>query len=155
MPLLPQLAKIGTLRPYIRGWVARGYSANRIQGLAREMGLGIRRQVLLNIMREDREAQAAPRRFSSIRPDFRPSEAFYDEATRPQLERYATRFFYRIQLEGQEAVIRGSLTVHHAERLTRGALEGIARGLLTRRERYGNVRIHELSFIAGSVDNAA
>ena len=109
--------------PIIRRGVREGVSANRIQRLLQDHGLGIRRTNLLEIVRRERGVAAAGERLRFIPKGLRPDPSRLPEA----LTRLLRRFSFTVRIRGSDPrtgeTLERFVNVASDEVLTRGELE--------------------------------
>lgn len=131
-PLSLQLSRrVRQLLPVIRGGVASGLSSRAINDAIRNStGSGIRRQVLLDIMREIRGIQQAGDRLKNVRLDRVPDPSRVRRALTPIRREFGST----VRISGLDLNTGQSLTRHvtvtHDAVLTRGEIEDIALGFL-------------------------
>ena len=129
------------LLPIIESGVAAGLSSRAINAAIKTAtGTGVRRQVLLDIMREMRGIQTAGESLQFVRFDRAPNPARVPTALTPIRRAFGST----VRIEGRflstgERVVR-HVQVTHDSVLTRGEIEDIAAGFLEDEEsEYGIV----------------
>lgn len=126
-PLLSLLGAAARLAyPYLRGAVRAGISSRRVIRTLQTLGLGVRRQTVLNIMRADRSIMEFGRRLRFLRMDASPSVRRIPFA----LTKLSRRFSFLLDVSGfdvetQEAVIK-RITISSSKTLPRGVLQNTA-----------------------------
>lgn len=120
------------LLPSIRGGVAAGLGSRAINAaITAATGTGIRRQVLLDIMREIRGVQAAGERLQFVRLDRVPDPTRVPTALTPIRRAFGSTVRVEgVLLDTGERAVR-HVQVTHDDILTRGQIEDIAAGFIT------------------------
>lgn len=111
---------------YIKEKLQEGLSANKILETLKQLGVGIRRQDFLSMVREVREEPTTKSAMASIRKDRIISEKHYIQNDSYKRDKYYTIFSvtYIDNATGKENNIL--VGVYHNELMQRGALENIA-----------------------------
>lgn len=131
----PFIASLGSrarsLLPIIQSGVSSGLGSRAINdAIRRATGTGLRRQTLLDIMRQLRGIEEAGERLRFVRRDRTPDPTRVPEA----LTSIRRRFGSTVRIEGVLADTGERITQHvqvtHDEPLTRGELEDTAAGFI-------------------------
>lgn len=131
-PLIASLSsRVRRLLPIIESGVAAGLSSRSIMAaITAAEGVGIRRQTLLDIMREVRGIEAFGETLKNVRLDRAPDISRIPRA----LTAIRRRFGSTVRVEGILADTGEAITRHvqvtHDDVLTRGQIEDIATGFL-------------------------
>lgn len=150
IPLLATLnVAARTAYPIIKAGVARGLSANRIQSILRDQGLGIRRQVLLDIVRAETGLERAQAALKFVGLDRIPNPARLPQA----LTRIRRKYSFVVRVAGSAIETGQSLiqnvTVTLDTVLTRREIERLAeQAILDNTVTYG-LEIDSVTLISG------
>jgi hypothetical protein len=139
IPLLATLsATARAAYPIIKGGVARGLSANAIQGVLRAQSLGIRRQTLLDIIRAENNIERAQAALRYVGLNRIPNPNRLPQA----LTRLRRRYSFVVEIAGRaietgESILQ-NVTVSLDTVLTRGEIERLAEeAVLSNMQTYG------------------
>lgn len=112
--------------PIIQRGIREGLSANAIQKVLRDSGLGVRRTSLLEVVRAERGVQEAGERLRFLRPDRRPDPSRLPLAITKQRRLYS----YTIRIRGADPFTAEPFerwfNVSSDQLLTRNDVEAIA-----------------------------
>lgn len=149
-PLISTLSKAARAAlPIIQRGVREGLSGNSILSALRASGMGIRRQVLLDIIRAERGIISAGKHLSSIRLGFVPDPRRLPDA----LTKMRRSFSFTVRIRGTDistgASIEQNISVALDRPLTRSQIESIAVDFIDADfDRYG-IDIFDVTLIRG------
>lgn len=124
-------SRLRRLLPTIEGGVAAGLSSRAINAaITSATGTGIRRQVLLDIMREIRGIEVAGERLQFVRLDRAPNPTRVPTALTPIRRAFGSTVRVEGRLLSTGEMVTRHVQVTHDSVLTRGRIEEIAASFL-------------------------